>query len=388
MEVVFNPLYKESIEKRVEIWVSLAELGFPSYELSSFNKIRNRDSGKFQKPQVDADGYPVARLLVGEVGGKRKKRTKRMHFLLGTIFITKPVCEKPLSIDHIDRNRLNNDLFNLRWATASQQNSNRTKVESTQLAINQYDADGVFLRRWSSTKEITASNPDLTKIVIQRITGGFSAKTEQGYLFEYEKSDLPGEEWKKHPDLGTLISNKGRVKKKNGVPTIGSLSIRGHYYVSIGGKQCVVARLVAETFMGLRPNNSVKHINGDKKDSCVENLAFIPTKNYIRPNLKAKLYKKPSVRILQIDTSTDEIICIYESVKEACSILGLHYCNINTVCNHHKTKTGIEQTTGGFKWRFITEPAYAEKVVAFENSKKRKADNNDERCVKRVKMNK
>jgi hypothetical protein len=54
--------------------------------------------------------------------GKEKK--VRIHRLLGKAFIDGE-DETHNTIDHLDQNRANNDLSNLRWATRTEQNINR-----------------------------------------------------------------------------------------------------------------------------------------------------------------------------------------------------------------------------------------------------------------------
>tara|TARA_R110000803_G_scaffold29344_1_gene67018 strand:+ start:1366 stop:1818 length:453 start_codon:yes stop_codon:yes gene_type:complete len=50
-------------------------------------------------------------------------KTKTIHRLLGNAFIPNP--ENKPCIDHIDQNRQNNNISNLRWATYSENNRNR-----------------------------------------------------------------------------------------------------------------------------------------------------------------------------------------------------------------------------------------------------------------------
>ena len=54
--------------------------------------------------------------------GKRKHF--KLHRLLAETFIPNPNDYK--IVDHIDRDRLNNNLCNLRWTTSSENNFNRT----------------------------------------------------------------------------------------------------------------------------------------------------------------------------------------------------------------------------------------------------------------------
>ena len=94
--------------------------GYPDYMIYEDGRIwsKCRGKGKFLKQNPTRDDY----LMVGlHKDGKKKKMT--VHRLLGIAFIPNP--ENKPCIDHIDRNRQNNNISNLRWATESENSSNR-----------------------------------------------------------------------------------------------------------------------------------------------------------------------------------------------------------------------------------------------------------------------
>jgi hypothetical protein len=78
--------------------------------------------GKPLKPSLNPKGYLHCCIYIN---GKRK--TKGVHRLIAELFLPN-YYGKP-SVDHIDRNRTNNSLFNLKWASFSEQSLN-TKIRS------------------------------------------------------------------------------------------------------------------------------------------------------------------------------------------------------------------------------------------------------------------
>lgn len=74
-------------------------------------------------------GYEYCHLLKNG-----KDSVKAIHRLVAETYIPNP-HNKP-TVDHIDRNPSNNNIDNLRWATVSEQNINRTWTEARQEAAN------------------------------------------------------------------------------------------------------------------------------------------------------------------------------------------------------------------------------------------------------------
>lgn len=90
------------------------------YEITRNGNLRNVKSKKHLKFQLDKDGYYFIHLNAGKLNTIRRQHQLVME-AWGT---TKP--EWATSIDHIDQNKKNNDISNLRWANSFIQATNRS----------------------------------------------------------------------------------------------------------------------------------------------------------------------------------------------------------------------------------------------------------------------
>jgi len=92
--------------------------GYDNYEISNMGKVRNIKTGLILKQQLH-NGY----YYVGLCKNSRIKLFD-IHRLIASYFIPNPNNKR--CVDHIDRNKLNNEIGNLRWVSSSENNMNRT----------------------------------------------------------------------------------------------------------------------------------------------------------------------------------------------------------------------------------------------------------------------
>ena len=109
----------------MEIWRVI--YGFENYyEVSNLGKIRSVDrcvfhktslllnlKGKSIKPHLNKNGY-----LFVNITKKSKAFNKSVHRLVAESFLDNPHDKK--DVNHIDGNKLNNEVTNLEWATRSE----------------------------------------------------------------------------------------------------------------------------------------------------------------------------------------------------------------------------------------------------------------------------
>lgn len=99
----------------MEDWSIIQE--FPNYNISRDGVVRNNKTGHILKSHINKQvGYLQIRLT--RDGGKHCY----IHRLLALAYIPNP--ENKEFVDHINRDRLDNRLENLRWATRSENNYN------------------------------------------------------------------------------------------------------------------------------------------------------------------------------------------------------------------------------------------------------------------------
>ena len=112
----------------VETFVKIE--GFEKYEVSNLGKVRNIKSGRMLKPHLNHNGYLKHHLYRHD-----KQKELFLHRILATAFIDNP-GKKP-QVNHIDENKLNNDLSNLEWCTVRENAIHGTRVKRVAEKLSQ-----------------------------------------------------------------------------------------------------------------------------------------------------------------------------------------------------------------------------------------------------------
>jgi hypothetical protein len=99
-------------------------IGYDNYECSNLGNIKNSKTSRILKKYLCTNGYLAVCL---------KNEKIRIHRLIGKTFLDNP--DNFLIIDHIDRDKTNNNINNLRWCSYKTNSINK-KVKYN--AVSQY----------------------------------------------------------------------------------------------------------------------------------------------------------------------------------------------------------------------------------------------------------
>ena len=184
-----NPKYSLQSEDPSEIWKPIKD--FPIYEVSNKGRIKSiaRDSSKQKtkiyeaipemalSPILDNSGY----LIVGLCNNGRVI-TRRIHRIVAETFIEN-LENKPI-VDHVDRNRSNNIVENLRWASESENSTNGSGAEVIVIFPN---GDSIKYNSIVEASKATGYSPTSITIHCRR-----KSKPKNGYSFRWvnEKSRI------------------------------------------------------------------------------------------------------------------------------------------------------------------------------------------------------
>lgn len=117
---------------------------FPQYEVSECGMVRNKQTKKIKSQYVGSTGYYMVSLWVDS-----KSKPQRVHRLIAMTWIENPNNYR--FINHIDGDKLNNEIKNLEWCTHLQ---NMRHAFETGLANNTGVKNGMSKLNDSKVAEI------------------------------------------------------------------------------------------------------------------------------------------------------------------------------------------------------------------------------------------
>lgn len=183
----------------LEVWKDIGN--YPNYQISNFGNVKSKErcvkqrnglslrKEKILKQQVDKKGYKYVRLYNSD-GGKYFK----IHILVAKAFIKN--IDNELTVDHIDRNKNNNNVENLRWASSILQANNKDKTNIIEnmkeigkkkypnraKKIKQFNKNNEYIKTFNSSRE-ASKLLSISETSISNCINGYS-KTAGGFIWK------------------------------------------------------------------------------------------------------------------------------------------------------------------------------------------------------------
>ena len=336
----------------VELWISLDFLGLSKYEISSNGRLYNVRTDCYLTGTKRKNGYTDVQLYHDD--GARQHHT--LSVLVATAF--HGFGSPGMTVDHINRNRDDNRVCNLRWATYSEQNINRRKYTKQPKPVCQYDIKGNFIQIWEKAKD-AAKALNISYDCIRK-----ACKSHDSYrncFWRYYVKNYPNEFWRLVPyeNYSTLYaSSYGRVMRENGEITEGYRNSYGYlkitFYEKNTGKRLEkhVHTLIAAAFYGITDDLVVNHKDRDKLNNRPDNLEYVTnqqnTIHAIQLGLSNPAKNGHPRKVMQVD-SIGAIIKIYNSIKQASAETGIPSYQICGECR------GRRQPRNNYKWLYYNQ---------------------------------
>lgn len=179
----------------MEIWKDIE--GFEGkYQISTYGNIRSFSKwkhGAYLKFGKTGTGYYQVNLVKD---GRNKIVSSRVHRLVASTFIPNP--ENLPEVNHIDGNKLNNNVDNLEWVSRSENIRHALKKglipirlggnNSLSKVVLQKNKDGKLIKRWNSVASIHREKGYSTNSIICCCNKKQKYKTAYGYIWEYENT--------------------------------------------------------------------------------------------------------------------------------------------------------------------------------------------------------
>ena len=318
------------------------------YMVSNLGHIYSQLTNDLLIPYNHNCGY----YAVGLANNKGKRKTHLMHILIAKTFLGD--IKKNEVVDHIDTNKLNNILSNLRIVSRTINGLNR-KIKENNI-IQQYDLNNNLIKEYNTVndaaKELNLENfKNIYNCLIDN-----KSNTAYGFIWKYKNK-------KKKEIIKTIDNNFVKIKisedisldnysiNKNG-QVFSILKNRILTSTNLGGYKSVnlcvngkpksfkIHRLLMFTFKNNIDNKPVvNHKDENKLNNDLDNLEWMTEQE----NCAHSRGKK----VRQIDMKTNECIQVFNSVGDVYRQFNKQYSStIRKVCN------GQRKSLFGYKWEW------------------------------------
>lgn len=333
------------LEDDNEEWKDIKE--FPKHQISNKGRIKSINSGYILKQRVKG-GYnqvTISNHLSHDI-----RKTYLVHRLVALTFI--PNSENFKIVDHIDRNKLNNNLENLRWCSASTNCLNR-ELNIIRKKVIQYDMQGKFIKLWDSVSDIEKVLGFNSNSIWRCLN--IPKSSNNGFLWKYEKenikSDINLDNYKCIGNLKGINFSNYFISKCGAnffnIKTQKEISYRKDSYgylkiqLRVNNKyyNFLVHKIINQVLKNGKYKDVIDHIDGDKSNNSLDNLEVVT----LRENTVRAVGK--SVQGTHVLTGE---IKIFKSIKDAGRFLNIvNITNISYVCK------GKRATAYGYTWKYL-----------------------------------
>lgn len=338
--------------------------GYLGYSITEDGKV----IGKKEKPLLPykrPDGYSEI-MLYRKGDNGRYKRDKwlvhvlvAMHFLPHNIDTLRP--PKGIEVNHKNKDRSDNRVENLEFVTSRENKIHAhtygEDIKKWERCVIQMTLDDEVIGKFTSIKE-AESKTGVKLYNISKACRG-TIKTAGGYKWKYDddKTEKIPESWENWAVVKDF--DDYRVSKIGEIFSVKRMKlmkpqVKGGYIIVKLLKEGVgyykrVHILVAEVYIP-KPNSVmplvVNHINGDKRDNCVENLEWMTYKENSQHACDTGLCPRPVGKaVIQCDDHGNTI-STFETIKEASEKTGANSTTIAMVCNGKRCRSG------GYVWKW------------------------------------
>ena len=154
-----------------EVWACLFDPLYRGIEVSNLGRVKS-GKGIIKYGRLHQTYYRIS------VTKDKIARCRMVHQLICEAFKGPCPDRNKYTVDHIDRNRLNNKASNLRWATRSEQRRNTSSIK----AVKGYK-DGELIGVWDTVTDAAKATQCCGSNIARVCTK--ELKIIKGYVFEY-----------------------------------------------------------------------------------------------------------------------------------------------------------------------------------------------------------
>lgn len=315
------------------------------YKINKKGETLSIQNNRINSKYNTSHRYPRRSFRTGNI-----KESYPIHILVAKTFLV-PEEGKP-EVDHVDRDPLNYELFNLRWVSRKENLQNRKLPKySSNLRLQKIDNSGNVVEEFTYDSFTKTTRDNIIRLSMSntKYKGYYWKRVDLELEEFFNKNNLSLEKlvFKSHPIYKDIMFCKEGLLKRGNIISLGWKDSDGRRKIEIGSKPLFIHRLVYETFSGdvLKPGEIIDHIDTDITNNNFNNLRVVTQKENM--NNPATL-KKLSKAVCKYSLDGKTLLKEFNSLLEANMSLGLGRDNncIKLCCDGKISKSH------GFIWKY------------------------------------